>query len=95
MPWCVTCDRYLSPSTVNPDGTCRTCGRAVETGAGGRRATAPATGTPQATSVGAETHDPEERVPLPWHLWALLAALVIYLGFRFWQGIEALWNWAL
>ncbi|MCZ7531030.1 MAG: hypothetical protein M5U31_12265 [Acidimicrobiia bacterium] len=45
--------------------------------------------------MGAETDHTDERVALPWHLWVLLAALVIYLGFRFAQGLEALWNWAL
>ncbi|MEZ5169692.1 MAG: hypothetical protein R3A49_02970 [Acidimicrobiia bacterium] len=93
MPWCLTCDRYLSPSTVNADGTCRTCGKPVETAdvvEAGR--------TLRSRESGAGDDKPEsddDRVPLPWHLWALLAALVIYLGFRFWQGVEALWNWAL
>ncbi len=32
MPWCPDCDRFLSPSTVTADGTCPTCGRAVEVG---------------------------------------------------------------
>lgn len=30
MPWCATCDRYLSRPTVKVDGTCPTCGRAVD-----------------------------------------------------------------
>lgn len=30
MPWCTECDRFLSPSTVRPDGTCPTCGRPVD-----------------------------------------------------------------
>jgi hypothetical protein len=32
----------------------------------------------------------DEKVPIPWHLKLLVAALVIYLGFRAWQGIELL-----
>lgn len=32
MPWCETCDRFLSPSTVHTDGTCPTCGRTVDPG---------------------------------------------------------------
>ena len=32
MPWCTECDRFLSPPTVRPDGTCPTCGRPVEPG---------------------------------------------------------------
>lgn len=29
MPWCDTCDRFYNPNTLNPDGTCPTCGRQV------------------------------------------------------------------
>lgn len=32
MPWCDTCDRFLSPSTVQTDGSCPTCGRPVAPG---------------------------------------------------------------
>jgi len=32
VPWCDTCDRFLSPATVHTDGTCPTCGRTVEPG---------------------------------------------------------------
>ncbi|HEY3096811.1 MAG TPA: hypothetical protein VGK05_08230 [Acidimicrobiia bacterium] len=75
MPWCDTCDRFLSPSTVREDGTCPTCGRTVERGA------APAT-------VTQDDEKRDERPSLPWHLWVLAAALAVYLGFRAWQGIE-------
>jgi hypothetical protein len=75
MPWCTTCDRFLSPSTVRDDGTCPTCGRAVERG--GAHATVPQ-----------DDEKREERPSLPWHLWVLAAALAVYLGFRAWQGIE-------
>jgi predicted RNA-binding Zn-ribbon protein involved in translation (DUF1610 family) len=29
MPWCETCSRFLNPNTLEPDGTCPTCGRKV------------------------------------------------------------------
>ena len=29
MPWCETCSRYLTPSSLADDGTCPTCGRQV------------------------------------------------------------------
>jgi hypothetical protein len=32
VPWCATCDRFLSPSTVRTDGACPTCGSTVEAG---------------------------------------------------------------
>jgi hypothetical protein len=75
MPWCDACDRFLSPSTVREDGTCPTCGRAVESG--GARG-----------EVASDGDKREERPSLPWHLWVLAAALAVYLGFRAWQGIE-------
>jgi hypothetical protein len=30
----------------------------------------------------------DEPLPVPWHLKALLAAVVLYLGWRAWQGVE-------
>jgi hypothetical protein len=74
VPWCDTCDRFLSPSTVLADGSCPSCGRAVEPG-----------GASQAT--GNEQED-EGLGPIPWHLKLLLGALAVYLGWRAWQGIE-------
>jgi uncharacterized paraquat-inducible protein A len=63
MPWCETCHRFLTPSTVQPDGSCPTCGRAI-----------------------APSED--ESAPMPWHLKLLAGAVVLYLGFRAWQGVE-------
>jgi hypothetical protein len=28
--WCEPCGRYLSPNTVEPDGSCPSCGRQVD-----------------------------------------------------------------
>jgi len=77
VPWCADCDRYLSVPTVRADGTCPRCGNPVE--------------SPLRVDASDEA-DTDERVALPWHLWLLLAALAVYLGFRFWQGIEWLWS---
>lgn len=30
MPWCDTCDAYLSPNSVDADGTCPTCHNEVD-----------------------------------------------------------------
>jgi len=38
MPWCATCARFLSPSTVHADGSCPTCGGAVDPERGRARA---------------------------------------------------------
>lgn len=29
MPWCEDCSKYLTPNSVNDDGTCPTCGKSV------------------------------------------------------------------
>ncbi len=62
MPWCETCERFLSPPTVEQDGKCPTCGRAIAVS--------------------------EDTASLPWHLKLLAGAVVVYLGFRAWQGVE-------
>ena len=74
MPWCDTCDRFLSPSTVLADGVCPTCGRAVDPGA--------------AHPAAAPKDDADDLGPIPWHLKLLAGALAVYLGWRAWQGIE-------
>ena len=73
MPWCPTCERYLTPPTVRPDGTCPTCGVAVDGGAH-----APAQ---------ARERD-KDAFSLPWHVKLLAGALALYLGYRAYQGIE-------
>ena len=30
MPWCEDCAKYFTPSAMNADGTCPTCGRSLE-----------------------------------------------------------------
>ena len=71
MPWCTDCDRFLSPSTVRADGTCPTCGRAVDPGAAG---------------TNADTTE-EALPPIPWHLKVLAGGVAVYLGYRLYQGI--------
>ena len=75
MPWCPNCERFLSQPSVRPDGTCPTCGRAVEANVPAHR---------QGGAPG-----PEEELPaIPFHMKALGVALVVYLGWRFVQGVE-------
>lgn len=89
MPWCPTCDRFLSPPTVTSEGTCPKCGRPVEPG----RSRPP--GGPAEPSPGRGASGPdgppaaeEELPPVPRHLKVLGAAMVVYLGYRFLQGVE-------
>jgi len=98
MPWCPECDRFLSPATVTPEGTCPRCGRVVDPG----RARAPgpeAPGTAEpaealrndAGSGDAEPEgdgDHDGLPPVPWHLKLMVGAVAVYLGWRALQGIE-------
>jgi predicted RNA-binding Zn-ribbon protein involved in translation (DUF1610 family) len=83
VPWCPTCDRFLSPPTVTPEGTCPQCGQAVKIG--GRAAE---TGRVRRPRRAAEPPPEEELPPVPRHLKVLGAAMVVYLGYRFLQGVE-------
>ena len=84
VPWCDACDRFLSPSTVRRDGTCPSCGRAVDAG----RAHAPVAAARESPVSSASAEDEEDLGPIPWHLKMLAGALAVYLGYRAWQGIE-------
>jgi hypothetical protein len=72
MPWCDDCDRFYSPNTVNADGTCPTCGRALA--------------KPGPADRALDEDQPEPKVP--WHFWLLLATAAIYLGWRALQGVS-------
>ena len=58
MPWCEDCSKFWTPSSMNADGSCPTCGRTIS-----------------------------EPVKTPWHFKLLLVAVVLYLGFRAYQGV--------
>ena len=89
MPWCDACDRFLSPSTVKVDGTCPSCGRAVDAGHAHAPAPRPDPAPrPAPKDTSADVADDEDLPPIPWHLWLLAAALAVYLGYRAMQGIE-------
>jgi hypothetical protein len=72
VPWCVHCNKFLTPSTVRPDATCPKCGEIVERG----------------LIPGMTRPADEEQVGVPWHLKLLGIATALYLGFRFWQLID-------
>ena len=80
VPWCATCDRFLSPSTVLADGACPTCGRTVDPGSAH-------VASPPVAAANTDADD-DELGPIPWHLKLLAGALAVYLGYRAWQGIE-------
>lgn len=83
MPWCERCDRFLSPNTVQADGTCPSCGRPVDPAAGAATGDEPDAGP-----------DEGEDVRVPWHFWVMVAGVVLYLGWRLIEGVLwAIENW--
>lgn len=76
MPWCPACSRYLTQTSTERDGTCPFCHQVVDYSRHAKFAKAAERG---------EELAPE--VPVPWHLKLLLAAAVLYLGWRAAQGI--------
>jgi hypothetical protein len=70
VPWCADCDRYFTPPALQPDGSCPTCGRAVE-------------GAPAPVRHAAAKD--EALPPVPWHFKLMLAAFAVYLGYRFFE----------
>lgn len=101
MPWCDSCDRFLSPNTVRDDGTCPDCGsaiispRSLERARRGRgsSADAMATRSERAAMTGAQAAEGAEPASnaadekTPWHFKVLLVALILYLTWRLVQGI--------
>ncbi|HEY7072233.1 MAG TPA: hypothetical protein VH479_19045 [Acidimicrobiales bacterium] len=79
MPWCETCSRFLNPNTLEPDGSCPTCGRVV------------AEPAPEDAATG--TGDTEVKKKAPWHFKILLAFIVVYLVFRFIQIGTWIFDW--
>ena len=67
MPWCEDCARYLTPNSVNADGTCPTCGELLQQQDGAEH------GHPDAA------FDDEKA---PWHFKLMVVMVVAYLGWR-------------
>ena len=68
----MSCNKFLTPSTVRPDATCPKCGSTVEKG----------------LIPGMTRPADEVATGVPWHLKLLLIAGAIYLGWRFLQMAE-------
>ena len=81
MPWCEPCDRFYTLSTLTAEGDCPE----------GHHVADPED-APQLVQSTAEPREEEPDPKVPWHFWLLLAATVIYLGWRAIQGIEWIFN---
>ena len=79
MPYCDPCARHWTPTSMRPDGSCPTCGQALEL----RQPLAP----PNAGQP--DPADEEDVAPAaPWHFKVLLVALAVYLAWRGIQGVD-------
>jgi len=76
--FCEPCNKWRKPSALMPDGSCPRCGSQLDD---------------PAASAAAEVADPEAvqaAAKIPWHFWLMVAATVLYLGWRVIQGLQAL-----
>ncbi|MFN3215517.1 MAG: hypothetical protein ACE367_03375 [Acidimicrobiales bacterium] len=99
MPWCEPCDAFYNPNTLRADGSCPRCGAQVgdpaavvtdtdRRGGDQDRSTQPHAGAASADSTDGDEYDEDELVAkVPWHFWVGVVAMVVYLGWRFLQGI--------
>ena len=81
MPWCDDCSKFWNPSSVGADGKCPTCGRQLPVAA-----TSGVAAAADPRKVDLKELAGEEK--MPWHFKLLVVALVLYLGWRAFQGVE-------
>ena len=84
MPWCEDCAKFWTPSSMNADGTCPTCGRVlpVATPSG------PSAVEPSAPTKKMSVREMAgEDAKAPWHFKLLMVLLALYLGWRLIQVI--------
>ena len=75
MPWCEPCARYLTQSSVTPEGSCPSCGtEVVVASVSGRPITAGSLDLHELAGADAEK--------VPWHFKLLVVLLCLYLGWR-------------
>lgn len=82
MPFCEDCAKYWTPSAMNDDGTCPTCGRKVEAPVVQSTITAR---TLDLKKLAAGESGDADDVAAPWHFKLLMVLLAAYLGWRFVQ----------
>lgn len=76
MPFCEDCDRYWSPNSMAPDGSCPRCGEVIAD-------------TPPS---GGSRHGEDDDGSWPWHFWLLVSVTAAYLLWRVIQGIGGLFS---
>lgn len=80
MPWCDDCSKFWNPNSMPADGACPTCGRVL---------VAPsAAATPDGAAQKLNLKELAGEEKMPWHFKLLVVAIVLYLGWRAFQGVE-------
>ena len=79
MPFCEDCAKYWTPSAMNDDGTCPTCGRVVEAP---KVASTITSRTLDLKKLAAGEDGDVDDVKAPWHFKLLMVLLVADLGWR-------------
>jgi hypothetical protein len=77
VPACPACGHYFTPTSMKPDGSCPFCFQTVDY----KRAR-------KAAERAAAGEEPDEITTTPWHFKVLVGLTVVYLGYRFMQGVE-------
>jgi len=98
MPWCEHCAKFWTPSSMNADGSCPTCGRVLppptppaEGVDGGEGAAEGTPGVEQQAMTAKDVNLREmagKEAKAPWHFKVLMLLLAIYLGWRLVQLIQ-------
>jgi hypothetical protein len=75
MPWCETCSKFWTPTSMHEDGSCPTCGLVL---------TKP--DSPVSEPITAKNVDVRalagKEARAPWHFKLLVVALAVYLTWR-------------
>ncbi len=66
MPWCEECAKYYTPNSVRSDGSCPTCGDAIQ--------------LPEGHDHSHDADGADEKTP--WHFKLMVVTVVVYLGWR-------------
>ena len=88
MPFCEDCAKYWTPSGMNEDGSCPTCGRVLEapkfasTVPESRRVTADNLDLRALARGAGQDAEADSDVKAPWHFKLLVVALCVYLSWR-------------
>jgi len=72
--FCKQCNKWREPNGLLADGSCPRCGTQLDEHA-----------PPVSAEVEAQT-----ATHIPWHFWVMVAATVLYLGWRVIEGLQAL-----